>query len=246
MLYPDTAISPPYHGDVETVKKMLSEGEKAHGCDIQRCVWGSCVHGGMIKSSFMAAPAGHEGVVATLAVLMDSYHAEHGSIAGSYDLVQGLMDACECGRDEIVQLMLRHPLFVDYNLNTTPTSTRKTFLGAAAYGLHASTIVCLLKAGADVDCLSPLSRSPFALACMAVYSSNKIAVLQLLLHHGADIGCVDYQGKGGLQHLERQKDHEALRFLQDHCQALTTTIRELLDRVLDPDSLQIMLEYFMP
>lgn len=242
MFYPGTTISPPYHGDIQTVEAYLSEGKEVQGCDIQRCIWGVCFHDGTVKSFAMTAPSLLGGHIATLRLLLDHYK---GATADE-EVNRGLMDACACGKEDLIKVVLQHSLFVDYNLNTAPASAPRTFLGAAAYGLHVNAIELLLSAGADVNFKGPLGRSPFMTACMAADASNhKVAVLKLLLAHGADVSSTDYQGKCGYQQLQRWKHHSALQFVEGHCQSLVRAAREALEWALDPDSLQILLGYFM-
>jgi uncharacterized protein len=100
-----------------------------------------------------------------------------------------LMRAAQCGRLEIVKLLLQKGAAV----NATD-SQESTPLYVAALFQHVEVAACLLTAGADVNAVDSDGRC----ALMIAAQSNNIALAELLLDRGADIKMQDKFGQNAL------------------------------------------------
>jgi uncharacterized protein len=100
-----------------------------------------------------------------------------------------LMHAAQCGRSDIVQLLLQKGAAV----NVTD-SQESTPLSVATWYLHVEVAACLIAAGADVNAVNSDGRSALMLAAQFV----SIPLAKLLLDHGADINKQDRFGQNSL------------------------------------------------
>jgi ankyrin repeat protein len=106
-----------------------------------------------------------------------------------------LTHAAHSGHLDIIQLLVQHG--ADINV----VSKDLTPLIAASSQKRVQVVVCLLKAGADVNAVGSNGHSALA----AAVQSNSVAIVQLLLDNGADISKRDSLGHNALFRAAHQE-----------------------------------------
>lgn len=133
-----------------------------------------------------------------LAIIAASCSGAQGPSA-SPDRGPALIEAAAAGRTEQVRGLLTDGASVDF------TDERgRTALIAASYGAHVDTARVLIAAGSDVNRQDQTQQSAYLIATSEIGPDAGLALLQLTLDNGADVGSLDsYKGTGLIRAADR-------------------------------------------
>ncbi len=187
-----TSTHPEQAGLQESLLQLLLE----HGASLDASVLNACLANGHLQAAEFLGARGAALDLESAAGLgrineVKKYFDQNGALAANATkakLDRGFLWACEYGRDEVVELFLRHGADLEAQANTGQTALHWAVIGA-----HVGTINLLLSHGANLEAKNSYGGTALGQALWSALHSNKqkeedyIRVIETLLKAGAHI-----------------------------------------------------------